>query len=309
MSRPLLLVLSLLLAAGCSSAPGDTGGEETDGRVTAVATVFPLAWLATEVAPDADVTFLGSRGQDPHDLELSPNDRAQLETADVLLYMGELDFQPQVESAVASARGEVVDAAAVAGPDRLRGFEHGHEGDVDGGHEEGEAVDPHLWFDPLVMADVALEVGAAFATADPKEAATYEENAAALAARFRDLDAELDDVFSDCRHDTAITSHEAYAYLLEPRGLHQEGISGAGGHGDASPQRLAELTERIREEQVAAIAAEPVEGRADAEALAGEAGVEIVEVDPLEVAPAQERGLIELLRDQAAAFATVLGCG
>jgi zinc transport system substrate-binding protein len=106
-------------------------------------------------------------------------------------------------------------------------------------------------------------------------------------------------------------SHEAYAYLLEPRGFEQAGVSGAGGHGDASPQRLAELVERIRADGIPAVLAEPLEGRSDAEALAREAGVELLEIDPLEIGTDEldALGYPAALRQQAEAFATALQCG
>ncbi|HVM15235.1 MAG TPA: zinc ABC transporter substrate-binding protein, partial [Egibacteraceae bacterium] len=78
-----------------------------------------------------------------------------------------------------------------------------------------------------------------------------------------------------------------------------------------SPQRLAELTERLRNEGIPAVAAEPIEGRADAETLASEAGVELVEIHPLEVVTEQELdiGYPDLLRQQADAFTVALDCG
>lgn len=317
-ARRLLALVSVVLLGACGSGASDA--EEAGGPdLTAVATVFPLAWMTSEIAPGADVTFLGSRGLDPHDLELSPGDREAIETADVVVYMGALDFQPQIEAAAASARGAVVDVAATAGEARLLPLdEPDHdEGEADD-HDEGEGddhgeggVDPHAWFDADLMAEVAEEIGAAFAAADPDRAGRYEETSARLGDELRDLHEAIDEQLADCRQDTAIVSHEAYAYLLEPRGLEQEGISGSGGHSEASPQRLAELTERIREEDIPAVAAEPFEGRADAETLAREAGVELVEIDPLEVVTEEEFavGFPELLRKQADAFAAALDCG
>lgn len=311
-----LLCLCVLAAAcgeqsgaggnGASGAASGTGpGAQVGDGLTVVATVFGLAWIADQVAPGAEVAFLGARGQDPHDLELSPGDRELVETADVVLYVGQLDFQPQVESAVPSARGVVVDIAQIAGHQRLRDDDH-----ADDEHDDA-APDPHLWFDAGIMADVAEATGAAFASADGDHAADYEANAASVAAQLHDVGTDIDALLDDCRLDTAIVSHEAYTYLLAPRDLRHEGISGTGGHGDASPQRLAELTERIRDEDISAVAAEPIEGRADAEVLAAEAGVDIIEIDPLEVVTDEqfEIGYPELLREQATAFATVLECG
>lgn len=330
-----------LLTAACADGAGSAadGASPTAGGpdsaagagagLTVVATVFPLAWLAEELAPGAAVTLLGSRGQDPHDLELSPADRALLEQADVVVSMGPLGFQPQVEAAIAgAATGEVVSVSEVAGRARLLTLDEHRDADgqADDDHDNTQSdpaprpgpengaedgLDPHVWFDPAVMADVAEAVGDALAAADPGRAEAYAEAAAAGHDELRALDAEIDALLADCAFDTAIVSHEAYAYLLAPRGLDQEGISGAGGHGEASPQRLAELTERIRAEGIPAVLAEPFEGRADAEALAAETDVAVLEIDPLELPPEEEaaRGYPALLRAQAEAFATALECG
>lgn len=317
-------------SAESSSPPAAAAG----GPVTAVATVFPLAWIAEQVAPDAEVTFLGQRGQEAHDFELSPGDRVAIERSDVVLYLGDIDFQPQVEDAVPAASGEVVAVAEVVGDDALltgAADAHAHEDAADDDHadeedeagddhadEEGEdhaededAVDPHVWFDAALMAEVAEHIGEAFATAAPDAAETYTANAESVASDLLALDAEIDGLLTGCAQDEAIVSHEAYAYLLGPRDLAQHGIAGINPEGGASPQALAELTAEIEAEGIGFVLAEPFEGRADAEALAAETGIELLDIDPLEVVTDEqfERGYIELLREQAQRFATALECG
>lgn len=321
--RALALTVLVLTLAACGAGAADPGGGDASGPGSglSVATpLFPVSWMAEQLAPGAEVHFLLAGGGDPHDLELSPSERELLETADVVAYAGDLDFMPQFESAVPSAGGEVVSLAQVAGDDRLLRFDHDdrdddhdddHAGSRSGGSDRGGGeIDPHLWFDPAVMDDTAAALGDALATADPDRADAYGDAAAELAAELDDLSGEVDARLSACAHDTVIISHEAYAYLLEPRGISQEGISSAGGHGEASPRRLAELSERIVAEGIPAVAAEPLHGRADAEALAAEAGVDIVEVNPLEDVSDDEyeRGYPRLLLDQVDSFARVLGC-
>ncbi|MGH8933081.1 MAG: metal ABC transporter substrate-binding protein [Egibacteraceae bacterium] len=295
------IVLTLTVTA-CGN-PEAPGGEGTE-TVRAVASVFALAWIASQVAPDAGLTVLGQQGQEPHDLELSPGDREALQTADVVLYMGDIDFQPQVEAAVTS--GEVVDVTSIVGDAALQvGAAHAHEG------EEGEAtVDPHIWFDPGLMAGVAERVGDAFAAADPANAQVYRDNATQVTQQLEALDEEIARMLSRCELDEAIVSHEAYAYLLQPHGLTQHGLSGVNPEAGGSPADLAELTVQIRAEGIPAVLAEPFEGRSDAEALAREAGVQLLEIDPLEVATPQqvEVGYPDLLRQQASTFATALRC-
>ncbi|MGI8873653.1 MAG: metal ABC transporter solute-binding protein, Zn/Mn family [Egibacteraceae bacterium] len=359
--RLALLFAAALLLAGCGQATEaedatesveDAGEsmedatesvEDAGAGVTAVTTVYPLAWMAETIAPEADLTYVGSRGQDPHDLELSPSDRALFETADVVLYMGDIDFQPQVEDAVSASTGEVVDATGVVGEDALLAIaeephddhaeegaddhaddehtddEHTDEGDdhaddehADEGDEHAdEGVDPHIWFDAGLMGDVATATGEAFAAADPDNADAYTANAQVVVDELTALDEEIDGLLSGCRLDAAIVSHEAYAYLLAPRDLEQEGISGAGGHTEATPQRIAELVEQIAEQEIDTVLTEPVEGRTDAEAVAREAAdVELVEIYSLDIVPEEleTEGYPTLLRQQAEAFAQALDC-
>jgi len=323
-SRLLALLFALAVAlAGCASDgaapagggdPSATGLAESDAPLTAAASVFPLAWMTERVAPGVELTFLGG-GAEVHDVELSPGDRQALETADLVVYLGGIDFQPQIEQAAAASTGEVVSVAETVGEGALRsGAAHTDEEDThadDDGHADVDGLDPHVWFDPSLMAEVATSIGTAFASADPAKAVAYDANAAGLAEELTALDGEIDSLLADCEFSEAIVSHEAYAYLLEPRDLEQHGIAGQDPDAGVSPAELAALTEEIQAEGIPAVLAEPIEGRGDAEALAGEAGVDLLEIDPLESVTHEqyEAGYPAMLREQAEAFATALGCG
>ena len=315
----------------------DESADEDDGEagagLTVASPVYPLQWVAQQVAPAADVTLLTDQGEDPHDIELSPRDRELLEVADVVVYMGELDYQSQVETAVDAASGHVVSFADAVGTDTLRTWDdHSHDDDDDHSHDDDDhshddedaadddhahddaAYDPHAWFDAAGMAVMTRAIGEAFADADPEAAETYTDNADALAAEFVELDSEISEMLGgSCTYDYVVVSHEAYAYLLEPFGHQQEGVSGAGGHGPASPQRIAELADRIADDDIEYVLTEPIEGREDAEGVAQEAGVELQEIYSLEVIDEQDHfethGFLELLRQQAETTATALGCG
>lgn len=358
---PLLTALALATAA-CGEASDATTSADTaatteagtaeggdGGAPSAVASSYPLAWIAGQVAPDAELTDLSRGGGDPHDFELSPSQREAMEASDVVLYLGAVDYMPQVEEAAAAATGIVVDASEVAGEDRLiygagddhadeEGDEHadeegdetpteatntGQESEEDEGEdhsdeegdehagEGGDAVDPHMWFDPSIMADYAVATGEAFAEADPDNADTYTENAAAVAEEMDALQTELDEMLGgDCTFDEAIVSHEAFGYLLEPYDKVEHGVTGVDAEAGATSGELAELVEEVEAEGLEHVLTDVLEGRAGAEALANEAGVELLEVNSLDVVDdeAAEIGYPDLARQQAEAFATALGC-
>lgn len=330
--RALLPVVLSALLTGCAteaSQPADTAVQGPGSGVDVVAAVYPLAWIAGSIAPAADVTLLNEGGQEAHDLDLTPSQRAAVETADVVVYTGDLGYQPQVERAVDSARGQVVSAAEVAGDQALLAASddpHSHDAE-DGEDEEAHAseepspdeahaehdglVDPHLWFDPSIMADVAVATGAAFAAADPDNAEAYEASAARVRDELLVLADDLEATLGqECRFDEAIVSHAAYGYLLQPFGKQQHAISGVGAEGDPSGGALAEIVGEIREQGITHVLAEPVDGRAGAEAVVAETGVTMLEVVPLDAVTEEQAdtGLPDLVRAQAASFATALGC-
>lgn len=295
MVRSAALALVLLLSVACAATSTQRSGR------TAVASVYPLTWLVEEIAPAFDVTPLAAPGVEPHDLELTPQQRAAVEQSDIAVYLGNIGFQPQVDAAVGSAGGAVVSAADVIGEDNLRTFPAGAE-------EPG--IDPHMWFDARLFAPVAQAVGDAAAAADPARAEEYRANGARVAGELRQLASEIDDLLSRCRFRDVIVSHEAYQYLLAAHDLAQQGISGAGGRSEASPQDIARLAGQIRELGLPAVLSEPVEGRADAEAVAAEAGVDVIPIYSLDIVDeAQARkGYPALLREQAQAVAAAAGC-
>lgn len=287
-----VVAASVLLVACGAPAP------QVGTAPSVVTTVFPLSWMAQQIAPEAALTFLGAGGHDPHDVELGTQDRVALEQADVVAHVGPVAFQPQVEDALGDRTDGVVSILDVLGEGAFLAA------------RDDDRLDPHIWFAPALMADVAAALGEALAAADAEAAAGYRERARAVDAQLRALNVELDQILSDCEHDEAVVSHEAYAYLLVPRGLDQHGVAGVDPEGGASPAALAELADRIRAEGITAVLAEPIEGRADAEALAREADVALLDIDPLEsVTPEQAaRGYPALLREQAQTFATALDC-
>lgn len=304
-----LLAPVCALAAACGQ-----GDEPAAAELSAVASVYPLAWVAEQVAPRVEVSVLNAGGLEAHDLEVTPNQRQAIETSDVVLFVGDIAYQPQVEEAVADARGKVVSLAEVAGPERLlEPSEEAHAGEEEGEHagEEEATVDPHMWFDPSVMADAAVRTGEAFAAADPDNADTYRANAEELQGQFVALEEELAAMLGgECQHNEAIVSHQAYGYLLEPFGISQHGVTGINPEAGASSGELAELVEEIRAEGFDFVLTEPVEGREGAETVAREAGVELLEISPLDAVTEDQADddFIGLLREQAEQFAVALGC-
>ena len=247
-----------------------------------------------------DVTNLTAPGVEPHDLELAPDQAEAIATADVVLYLGE-GFQPAVQDAIGDAQGRTVDL--LAGLPTV---------EPPGGSEEGLTVDPHVWLDPSLYAQMVDEVRAAFAEAAPEHASTFRSNADAFT---QEIDSLADDYaagLAHCDRSLLVTNHAAFGYLAAAYGLTQEAISGIAPDAEPSAQRLAELKTLVEEQGVTTIFTEDLVSPKVAQTLAEEAGVRTAVLHTLEglsdeeVAAGADYG--SQMRENLSTLRVALGC-
>lgn len=317
MTRPaavLVLVLAGLVLAGC----GDEGGAG-DGRSLVVAGFYPIAEAAEQVGGSTvEVVNLTPAGVEPHDLELSPDQVAELEDADLVLYVGQ-GFQPALEEVVERRDGESVDLLAdlplEPGDAEAEEAQHAEEeaqhAEQEDEHEES-GLDPHFWLDPTLFARVVDRIEAAMAEVRPDDGDTFAANADDYRSQLSELDEEFETGLADCARQEIVTSHAAFFYLAERYGLTQLPISGVSPEQEPEPDRLAELSELIEDHGVTTVFYESLVPPDLAETLAREAGVDTAVLDPIEgldqEAVDEGATYASVMRDNLAALRAALGC-
>ncbi|HLL37015.1 MAG TPA: zinc ABC transporter substrate-binding protein [Streptomyces sp.] len=322
---PTAAVTALGLAAltACSSDSANAGNTD---KFDVVASFYPMQFLAEQIGGDhVNVTTLTEPGQEPHDLELSTKQTAQLQEADAVLYLKTL--QPAVDEAVAQAGVKTkIDATTLTKLEDHgsveHDHEHGHEGEEHAGEEahseepsgehseeEEHALDPHLWLDPVKYAEVAKGVGAAFEKADPDHAADYKKNTDALVAKLNDLDTKFEDGLKDTKTKVFFTNHAAFGYLAERYGLTQEAINGLDPDSEPSPARIKELQEEAKADGVTTVFYETLVSDKTAKTLAKDAGLKTDVLDPLEGITDRSKGddYFQVMESNLTALKTALG--
>lgn len=282
-----------LVATGCSaqtnSAPSASNGKAS---LTIDAAFYPLQFVAEKVAGDyGTVTTLTAPGIEPHDLELSPATVRSMQGADVVLYIGGL--QPAVEAAIKSTGVKSFDAAdAVPLVER-------QTGDL--------TFDPHFWLDPALVAEYTLAVGNKFAHLDPAHADAYKNNAATLSQQLNALDSSFKTGLATCKRHDIITTHEAFGYLADAYGLHQESLAGIDPEAEPSPARLREIKDIITKTGATTIFTETLVSSQVAQALATDAGVTTVVLNPIE-SVATGTDYFSVMDQNLTALRTALDC-
>jgi len=306
-----------LVLAGCGDDAATSGTAGAGTAPLAVAAAFyPVEEAVREVGGDrVAVTDLTPPGGEPHDIELTPEAVADLERADVVLYLGG-GFQPGVEKAVANL-GDGAETVDLLEGLRLRGLDApvpGVRGEVEGGGDEAhaDAKDPHVWVDPHTFASMVAATRDALIAADPQGAETYRENAAAYLGELRDLDGAFAAGLRGCRGRVLVTSHAAFGYLADRHGLVQAPIAGISPEEEPDPRSIAATAAFAKRHGVTTVFFETLVPKALARTVADEIGARTDALDPVEGIPQDQldagASYITIQRDNLARLRAGLGC-
>jgi len=276
-------------------------------RRQVVAAFYPLAYAAERVGGQrVSVANLTPAGAEPHDLELTPDQVDEVLDADLVLELGR-NFQPAVEHAAEQRDGPTVkllDALPIKAGNKA-GNKKVNESDPD-------ALDPHVWLDPVSMVDIVTRVQKALTDIDPAGKSGYRARADALRAELAALDQRYRTGLADCDRHLIVTSHEAFGYLARRYGLRQEGVAGLSPDAEPDPKRLAALTDLAKREHVTVIFSEELVSPRIAETLAREVGVHTDTLNPLEgLTNAQQKSGLDYLSvmdNNLARLRAALGC-
>ena len=132
--------------------------------------------------------------------------------------------------------------------------DHPEEGH-DHGHGEG---DPHFWQNPRMVVHYVNQITNGLVEADPANAATYLDNAAAYIEELEALDAYIVDTLASvpAQRRVMVTFHDAFGYFGGRYDVEVQAF--VGGHGgDVSPDDIANVLELVEHKGLPAVFAEP----------------------------------------------------
>ncbi|MCX4974647.1 MULTISPECIES: metal ABC transporter solute-binding protein, Zn/Mn family [unclassified Streptomyces] len=300
--------LGLATLSACSDS--SAADSNSSGKLDVVASFYPLQYLAEEIGGDhVSVTNLTEPGQEPHDLEISAKQTAQLQEADAVLYLKNL--QPAVDDAVAQSEVKTkIDAATLTTLEKHGNEVGGHAAEHDDTEgEETGATDPHIWLDPVKYAEVAEGVGKAFEKEDPDNAGEYKSNTAALVKKLDALNTQYADGLKNTTSKVFITTHAAFGYLAERYGLTEEAINGLDPESEPSANRVKDLETMAKADGVTTVFYETLVSDDTAKTIAKDAGLKTDVLDPIEGITDKSKGddYLQVMESNLKALETALG--
>ncbi|WAC67052.1 zinc ABC transporter substrate-binding protein AztC [Agrococcus sp. SL85] len=257
------LAAAALVATGCS------GPAAGDDRPSVVVTTNILGDVVDGlVGEQAAVTVLMPPDADPHSFEISAQQAATMESADLV-----------VENGLGLEEGlaQHVEAAAAAGVPILTAGDHVEV--LQYSSEDAAGPDPHFWTDPTQMVSVVEALRARLSQVEGIDGAALDAASDASVDELEALDADLETRFGAIPEErrALVTNHHVFGYLAERYGFRLVGAVIPGGSTLAAPSAsdLADLAGAIREGGVPVLFADSSQPDRLVQVLAEEAGVDV----------------------------------
>lgn len=210
------------------SASNATGLTKPESRLNIVASFYPIFEFVKQVGGDrVAVTSLIPVGIEPHDFEPTIRQIQNAESADAVLFNG-LGFESSWLNRINNDNS--IDTTSGANITKT-----------------GNAIDPHIWLDPILVKNQVKNIENTLIKLDPKNKEYYQNNAINFTSALDSLDALIRSTLQTCDKKDFIAFHDAFSYFANRYGLKQHSIQGASPEGEVLPQRIQEIVELARD--------------------------------------------------------------
>lgn len=236
-----------------------TNGAANDGKISIVATIYPLAFFASDLDPSATITTIVGSGKEPHDYEPTIDDVKALHDAELLIVNGNAD-----EWAINAAGDRNFPTISALATLNL------------------PSSDPHFWLDPIYAQELVRDIGDQLKFLDPNNADVIAQNVDKKIATLTSLDQSFKDGLADCDVREVVSAHEAFNFLANRYNFTVYGITGMNPESEPSAADLVRLTDLIRDHHINTVFFETLVSPALAQTLANEAGATSDVLDAVE---------------------------
>ena len=245
-----------------------------------VVSMQPHFALVQQLGGDVNVTRILPLGASPHTFDPSPRDVLRIAEADLVILNGGIDEWLRDLVTAAGTDAKVVELLGVLEFDPITGETHKDAQNEAQSEDNPGGVNPHIWLDPLLMAQAAPKLATALAEIDPNNTELYIANAHALMQNLEALNTELTQTLAPVKNAPFVPFHDAWPYFVRRYGLNQVAVIEPAPGREPSPSYLAEVLGQISNAGTTAIFNDAQLPARPAEIVAESAGVALYTLDP-----------------------------
>lgn len=235
----LLTILATLSLTGCTK----SGTDGDPNKPNVVATTMQIGDIVRQLAADrVNLQIVMGPGVNPHQYKPSPSDMGQMKRANLVLYNG-LHLEGKMVEILDKSLGDRAKAVTANIPTNqlIR--------------TQGQAHDPHVWFDIALWKLAAQTVADELARIDPAGKDVYQTRLTELLDQLDQLDSYIRQQIRKIPESkrSLITSHDAFAYFGRAYGMKVLGIQGISTESEAGIQDIHNAVDYIVKHQIPAV--------------------------------------------------------
>ncbi len=260
--------------------------SKESGQISVIATIYPLAYFADGLSPNATVTTIVGPGKEPHDYELTIDDAKMIHDANMVIVNGNVD-----DWAWKSIKGEKTVSALTSLNLPL--------------------TDPHVWLDPVYAKQIVRNIGAYLEGIDPAYATIIAQNTDKKVAAIAAIDAAYKEGLATCKIREIVSTHEAFNFLATRYNFKVHGIMGLNPHEEPSAKSLASMTDLIKSRRINTVFFESFPSENLAKTLAAETGAKSDVLNTIEsLSPGydQSTGYFAIMMDNLVKLRSAMLC-
>ena len=262
---------------------------QAEAKFKVVTTFTVIQDIAQNVAGDAaTVESITKPGAEIHEYEPTPKDIVKAQSADLILWNG-LNLERWFERFFQNIKDKPA-VVVTEGITPLSIYEGPYK----------DAPNPHAWMSPSNALIYVENIKNALVKYDPKNADTYQKNAAAYAEKIKQLDKPLREKLAQIPADQRwlVTSEGAFSYLAKDYDLKEGYLWPINAEQQGTPQQVRKLIDLVKKNQIPVVFSESTVSAKPAQQVAKESGAKyggVLYVDSLSATDGPVPTYIDLL--------------
>ncbi|MDH2998533.1 zinc ABC transporter substrate-binding protein [Pasteurellaceae bacterium LFhippo2] len=273
-------------------------GATAVSQADVLTTVKPLGFIANAITDGVTETkVLLPVSASPHDYSLKPSDVEQLQSAQLVVWIGE-EMEGFLEKSIEKLPKEKVltleDIDAIKElvehdddhkdekkDDHKHEHKHEHKHDHEHGHNHSHDEDWHIWLSPTASITIAEQIAERLSQQQPEQKAKIEENLANFKTAMVTKNGEIEKQLSAVKGKGYYTFHDAYSHFEDAYGLKSLGSFTINPTVAPGAKTLNKIKKDIAKHDAQCLFAEPQFTPKVIESLSKGTNVGVGQLDPL----------------------------
>ncbi|MEH6648402.1 MAG: zinc ABC transporter substrate-binding protein ZnuA [Motiliproteus sp.] len=290
-----------------------------------VTSIKPVQLLVAAISDGVTAPQLLIPGaSSPHDFQLRPSERRELEQAQLIFWIG-----PQLEMSLTKVLQQLPPSTQVVSlmaslpnskesvhsdeyhddephQDEQHEDERHHEGHNHGAHDKSHN-DPHIWLDPGNAEILAHRIETALSEIDPTNQARYQQNLQGFISDLKAADLQLEQQLSAVRQQGYFVFHDGYQGFEQHYRLNHLGAFTLSPERRPGARHLAEIRQQLEHQRAVCVFSEPQFSPALIDNLIDGTHARKGQLDPMATNVAVDaQGYVNLLRQLGQSFTECL---